>query len=79
MLINLYKSILNFSSFNTSSGVTDTFVMFLEILLKVVFGIALLAPLIITAVALVIRIGYIWMLIALSPFIALNIAFTEGE
>lgn len=77
VLITLYKSILNFASFNTSSGSTDTFVMFLEILLKTVFGIAMLVPLIVTAVALIIRIWFIWMFIALSPIIALRVAFEK--
>jgi len=77
VLITLYKSILNFVSFNTGSSSVDTFVMFLEALLKIAFGIALLVPLIILAAALLIRIGYIWMFIALSPIIALKIAFTD--
>jgi len=79
VLITLYKSILNFVSFQTGSSSTETFVMFLEVLMKVAFGIALLVPLILFAVALIIRVGYIWMFIALSPIIALKIAFTDDS
>ncbi len=79
VLITLYKSILNFVSFNTGSSSTDTFILFLEALLKVGFGLALLIPLILLSIALVIRVGYIWMFIALSPIIALKIAFDDNE
>lgn len=79
VLITLYKSILNFVSFNTGSSSTDTFILFLEALLKVWFGLALLIPLILLSIALVIRVGYIWMFIALSPIIALKIAFDDNE
>lgn len=79
VLITLYKSVLNFVSFNTGSSSTDTFILFLEALLKVWFGLALLIPLILLSVALVIRVGYIWMFIALSPIIALKIAFDDNE
>ena len=79
VLITLYKSILNFVSFNTWSSSTDTFILFLEALLKVGFGIALLIPLILLSIALVIRVGYIWMFIALSPVIALKIAFEDND
>ncbi len=79
VLIILYKSILNFVSFNTGSSSTDTFILFLEALLKVWFGLALLIPLILLSIALVIRVWYIWMFIALSPIIALKIAFDDNE
>lgn len=79
VLITLYKSVLNFVSFNTGSSDTDTFILFLEVLLKVWFGLALLIPLLILAVALVIRVWYIWMFIALSPIIALKIAFDDND
>lgn len=79
VLITLYKSILNFVSFNTGSSSTDTFILFLEAWLKVAFGLALLIPLILLSIALVIRVGYIWMFIALSPIIALKIAFDDND
>lgn len=79
VLITLYKSILNFVSFDTWSSSTDTFILFLETLLKVGFGIALLIPLILLSIALVIRVWYIWMFIALSPIIALKIAFDDND
>jgi len=79
VLITLYKSVLNFVSFNTGSSSTDTFILFLEALLKVWFGLALLIPLTLLSIALVIRVGYIWMFIALSPIIALKIAFEDND
>jgi len=51
--------------------------MFLEVLMKTVIAGVIFVPLIITAVALLIRVAYVWMFIALSPLIALKIAFTE--
>jgi hypothetical protein len=50
-----------------------------EVLIKALFAIAIFFPLIALAVVLIVRIGYLWMIIAASPLIVLKETFFKGK
>jgi hypothetical protein len=67
---SLYASLLNLSTIhiwvpksNVSLG--------MEMLIKLIVALAYLIPLLILAVVLIMRVGYLWLIIAFSPFIVL--------
>jgi hypothetical protein len=43
----------------------------MEMLIKAIVALAYMIPLLILAIILIMRVGYLWIIIAFSPFIAL--------
>lgn len=73
-LVALYSSLLDFAQVDVvdyGGSAKGNFRLFMEFALKAAIGLMLIAPLIALALILIVRIGYMWLYIAFSPFIAL--------
>lgn len=71
---SLYASILGLSSIHLDAPQT-TATLTIETLLKIAIMIGFLVPLIALVVVLIMRVAYLWVIIAFSPLIALGIAW----
>ena len=68
---SLYASLLNLATIHIGVPKSDTSIV-METLIKTIIGLAYLIPLAILCVVLIMRIGYLRLVIAFSPFIALS-------
>lgn len=64
----LYASLLNLSTIQVGVPKSDIS-MTMETLMKVIIAAAYLIPLAILCIVLIMRVGYLWIIIAFSPFI----------
>lgn len=71
---SLYASMLGLSSIHLDAPQT-TATLTIETLLKIVIMIGFIVPLIALVVVLIMRVAYLWVIIAFSPLIALGIAW----
>lgn len=69
---SLYASLMDLGSIHVWVPKSDTS-MSMEAMIKIIITLAYLVPLIILAIVLVMRVWYLWLVIAFSPFIALAI------
>lgn len=70
-LFTLYSSILRASELGITTNAWSVKQVSLELLIKLVFWIALIIPLIALGVVMVIRVVYLWLIIAFSPLITI--------
>lgn len=75
--VTIYASLLNFSDLTSDSNLTDNNVYenFFIFIIKIAFSLAMLAPLIALAAVLIIRVWYLRLIIAFSPWIVLISVF----
>ena len=75
--VTIYSSLLNFSDLTSDSNLENNNVYenFFIFIIKIAFSLAMLAPLIALAVVLIIRVGYLRLIIAFSPWIVLISVF----
>lgn len=73
-LVTMYSSLLNFAQISDTS-ITSLGAVSGEVIIKMVIALALLVPLLALAVVLIIRIGFLWLVIAASPIIILSEVF----
>ena len=72
----IYSSLLNFAEISDSG--TDTFGKITgEMIIRTGFALMLFFPLLALAVVLIIRVGFLWLVIAASPFIVLLETFKD--
>lgn len=71
---SLYASLLGLSNIHIDTPQT-TATMTIDTLLKILIALAYLVPLAILVVVLVMRVGYLWVIIAFSPLITLGIVW----
>ena len=74
VLVTMYSSLLNFSQISDTS-ITSLGAVSGEVIIKAAIAIALLIPLIALTVVLIIRVGFLWLVIAISPFLILSEVF----
>jgi hypothetical protein len=74
VLVTMYSSLLNFSQISDTS-ITSLGAVSGEVLIKAVIALALLIPLIALTVVLIIRVGFLWLVIAASPLLVLSEVF----
>ncbi len=67
---SLYASLLNLSTIHVWVPKSDTSIV-METLIKAIVALAYMIPLLILAITLIMRVWYLWIIIAFSPFIAL--------
>ena len=75
-MVTIYSSLLNFAEI--SDGGNDSFGKISgEMIIRTGFALMLFFPLLALAVVLIIRVGFLWLIIAASPFIVLLEVFKE--
>jgi len=75
-MVMIYSSLLNFAEISDSG--TDTFGKITgEMIIRTGFALMLFFPLLALAVVLIIRVGFLWLVIAASPFIVLLETFKD--
>jgi len=79
VLITMYGSLLDFAHLSDVdfSGEKSIASVWLEVLIKTIFALALIIPLALMAVVLVARIGYLWLIIAFTPILILKRVFLK--
>jgi hypothetical protein len=77
-LITLYSSILNFSQFNIQTSNGDDRALVIEAVIKTLLALALLLPMLLTALVMLVRVWILWVVIALSPFFVLKRSFKDS-
>jgi hypothetical protein len=70
----MYSSLLNFSQIS-DTAITSLGAVSGEVIIKAAIAIALVIPLIALTVVLIMRIGFLWIVIAASPFLILKEVF----
>jgi hypothetical protein len=78
-LFTLFSSILNMSELGISTNSWSVKEVGLNLLIKLVFWIALIIPLIAFAVVMIVRVVYLWLIIAFSPLITIAVALKRGD
>lgn len=78
-LFTIFSSILNMSEMWLTTNSWSIKEVALNLLIKLIFCIALIIPLIAFAVVMIIRVVYLWLIIAFSPLITIAIALQRGE
>ena len=78
-LFTIFSSILNMSELWLTTNSWSLKEVWLNLLIKLVFWIALIIPLIALAVVMVIRVVYLWLIIVFSPLITIAVALQWGE
>jgi len=80
VLVTMYSSFMDFASLS-DINITETNIAssWLELVIKLVLALALLIPLILLAAVLIARIGYLWLIIAFSPFLILKRVFFKDN
>jgi hypothetical protein len=76
-LFTLYSSLLNGSEMAITLNNKTVAWLSLEFLMKAIMAIALIIPLFTLAIVLIVRVGYLWIIIVGSPIIALLLAFDK--
>lgn len=74
-LVTIYSSLLNFSQISNTTSEISFGEISGEMLIKIGFAIWLLFPLVALAIVLVVRIGFLWIMVVMSPFIVLAETF----
>lgn len=74
VLATMYSSLLNFSQISDTS-ITSLGAVSGEVIIKAAIAVALLIPLIALTVVLIMRVGFLRLVIAISPFLILNEVF----
>ncbi len=77
-LITLYSSILNFSQFNIQTSNGDDRALVIGAIIKTLLALALLLPILLTALVMLVRVWILWVVIALSPFFVLKRSFKDS-
>ena len=75
-LVTIYSSLLNFAQI-TDTPVLTLWAVSAEMIIKVAFAVMLFFPLLAFAVVLIVRIGYLWLVIAASPLLVLKETFSD--
>lgn len=75
-LVMMYSSLLNFAQLSDTNDASWKQISG-EFLIKTAIAIALIFPLIALAVVLIMRVGYLWVVIAGSPFLILAEVFKD--
>ncbi len=71
-LVTMYASLLNFAEISDiPKDAGNSWAMWIELLIKTIFALALLIPLLVMCIVLLLRIGIIWLYIAFIPFLIL--------
>lgn len=76
-LFTLYSSLLNGSEMAITLNNKTIAWLSLDFLMKAIMAIALIIPLFTLAIVLIVRVGYLWIIIVGSPIIALLLAFDK--
>lgn len=74
-LISLYSSILNFAQFNIQTSNGDDRALVIEAMIKTLLAVAMLLPMLLTALVMLVRVWILWIVIAISPFFMLKRSF----
>lgn len=74
-MLSIYTSIMDFAQLSTTSVNNGSGWIAVEMVVKLIFAIALFAPLIALAVVLIVRILYLWIIIAISPIYVIKWVF----
>ena len=77
-LVTLYASILDFANIDVTQSGSETVTIsryFLEFFLKFIVGVVLIVPLLLLAIVLLFRIGFMRLIIAFAPILVLLIVF----
>ena len=75
-MVTIYSSLLNFAEISDSGN--DSFGKVTgEMLIRTGFAVMLFFPLLALAVVLIVRVGFLWLVIAASPFIVLLETFKD--
>lgn len=78
-LLTMFSSILNMSELWLTTNSWSVKEVALNLLIKLIFWFALIIPLITFAVVMVIRVVYLWLIIAFSPLITIAVALQRGD
>lgn len=78
-LYTIFSSILNMSELWITSNTWSAKEVWLNLLIKLVFWIALIIPLIALAVVMIIRVVYLWLIIAFAPLITIAVSLQRGD
>ena len=76
-LYTLFHSMLQFSSIVVSPTTNNVAEVTVEFLLKLLVGVLLLVPLVALCVVLIMRVFYLWLYIAISPFLVVWYVFNR--
>jgi hypothetical protein len=76
-LFTLYSSLLNGSEMAITLNNKTIAWLSMDFLMKAIMAIALIIPLFTLAIVLIVRVGYLWIIIVGSPIIALLLAFDK--
>jgi len=78
-LQTIFSSILNMSELATTTNTWSIKEVWLSLLIKIVFGLALIIPLIALAVVMIVRVVYLWLIIVFSPIITIVVALQRSK
>lgn len=78
-LQTIFASILNMSELAVTTNTWSIKEVSLNLLIKLVFWIALIVPLIALAVVMIVRVVYLWLIIVFSPLITIAVALQRGD
>gem|GEM_PF-5421922 len=77
VLSTIYSSLLNFANVNLAESTITNGAALGVFLLKTLIALALLIPLVALCVVLLVRVVYLWMIIALAPLLVIKNIFFE--
>jgi len=77
-LVTMYASVMNFAEIsNVPKEWENLWAMWIELLIKTIFALALIMPLAMITIVLIARVGILWLAIAFMPFLILAWTFFD--